>query len=611
MPRPTRPRRHAALLRARGATPRQLRRVFIGATALTALAGALIGALIGVLLASLRFGSELAASDPVGAILRAVIIAVIAATGLATAAAAFPLREQLRQEVATGRQELQRVRAPLWQRLCLDVLAIVAAIIVYYVVGSGIHPVIGVEGNPTVTIALTSFLAPMLLWTGGTLLLLRLSQRAMARSGRIAGWLERFLGPGGELAGRSLTARANSASRAIVVLALSVSFATSVLIFDATYRQQQRVDAQLTLGADLKIVPTQPTDTPAVAGLAGPGIATMTPFVDRIVYVGSEAQDLLAVDPATLPQVSTLADTFFRGISGADAMAALRSQPDGILVSDETAKDYSIVPGDRVRIRVPDVNGNLVQVDFRMVGIALEFPTAPKDAFLVANQAFVASQTGNNRISYALARASGDPTDVAKSLGARLGSGWQVADLGATNARLANTITSVDLADLVLLDLIFAVLIAAVGAALFLLAGLVERRRRAGYHRGDRRRAPPAPGHDRRRGDRHWGERPDHRRPQRGRGGLYVASDHGRALRPTRRLPDRADSGPAGRRAGGCDGAGASRIRRRPCPFPLACARVAARALRGAQAVCWGSRSAAREPRNASCRSAGPSERRC
>jgi putative ABC transport system permease protein len=52
-----------------------------------------------------------------------------------------------------------------------------------------------------------------------------------------------------------------------------------------------------------------------------------------------------------------------------------------------------------------------------------------------------------------------------------------VTDLGATNARLANSITSVDLADLVLLDLIFAVLIAAVGAALFLLAGLVERRR--------------------------------------------------------------------------------------------------------------------------------------
>jgi len=470
-------RRHAALLRARGATPRQLQRVFMGATALTAFAGAAVGAVIGVLLASARFGSELAASDPVGAILRALIIAIVASTVLATAAAAFPLRDQLRQEVALSRQELQRARAPLWQRLYLDVLAIVAAIIVYVVVGSGIHPVIGAEGNPTVTIALTSFLAPLLLWAGGTLLLLRLSQRVMARSGRLAGWLERILGPGGELAGRSLTARAGAASRAIVVLALSVSFATSVLIFDATYRQQQRVDAQLTLGADLKITPNQPTDAPALAGLAGPGISTVTPFVDRIVYVGSEAQDLLAIDPNTLPQVSTLADTFFKGISGADAMAALRLQPDGILVSDETAKDYSIVPGDRVRIRVPDVNGTLVQVDFHMVGIALEFPTAPKDAFLVANQSFVASQTGNDRISFALARASGDPTDAAHSLSARLGSGWQVTDLGATNARLANSITSVDLADLVLLDLIFAVLIAAVGAALFLLAGLVERRR--------------------------------------------------------------------------------------------------------------------------------------
>ena len=34
---------------------------------------------------------------------------------------------------------------------------------------------------------------------------------------------------------------------------------------------------------------------------------------------------------------------------------------------------------------MPDRNGKLVDVNFRMAGVALEFPTAPKDAFLVAN----------------------------------------------------------------------------------------------------------------------------------------------------------------------------------------------------------------------------------
>jgi putative ABC transport system permease protein len=46
------------------------------------------------------------------------------------------------------------------------------------------------------------------------------------------------------------------------------------------------------------------------------------------------------------------------------------------------------------------------------------------------------------------------------SLVHRLGAGWQVTDLGTTTARLANSITSVDLSGRVSLDIAFAVLIA-------------------------------------------------------------------------------------------------------------------------------------------------------
>ena len=158
-------------------------------------------------------------------------------------------------------------------------------------------------------------------------------------------------------------------------------------------------------------------------------------------------------------------------------MDALKSQPDAILVSSETAHDYSIVPGDTLNIRVPDANGNLKVVPFHMAGIALEFPTAPKDAFLVANQSYVAQQTGNDRISFVLAKATGDPAAAAADVQSRLGQTWQVDSLSNVTARLANGITSVDLGALVQIELAFAVLIAALGTALFLLAGLAERRR--------------------------------------------------------------------------------------------------------------------------------------
>jgi len=471
-------RRHAALLRARGATRSELRVVFVGATVLTALAGSILGVVLGASIGVAMFRDELASVGAAEAVLRAGLASIVLTTVLATLAAILPLRAQLSEEISAGRQELQRNRAPLWQRLYLDVLALVTGAAVYVVTGgSGIHPVLNAEGNPTVTLALTSFVAPLLFWAGGTLLLLRVIGAILRRSGRLAAVLGRLLGPGGALAGRSLTARAAAASRAIVVLALAVGFATSVLVFDATYRQQQLVDAQLTLGADLKATPAAVTPGSAVAHLAGPGIAAATPFVDRVVYVGPEAQDLLAIDAATLPAVAPLADSFFSGSTAAGAIDALRARPDAILVSAETAKDYSIVPGDPIRVRVPDATGALRTVEFTMAGIALEFPTAPKDAFLVANQSYVVEQTGNDRISFALARADGDVGAASANLSRRLGTGWQVTDLGTTTARLANSITSVDLSSLVLLDVAFAVLIAAIGVALFLLAGLAERRR--------------------------------------------------------------------------------------------------------------------------------------
>jgi putative ABC transport system permease protein len=471
-------RRHTALLRARGATARQLRIVFVGATIATALVGSIAGAAFGLVIAFGLFGSQVqSAGGAAEAFLGSAAIAIGLTTVLASLAAIGPLRNQLNDEVASGRQELQRARPPLWRRLYLDLVAIALGAAVYALAGGEVHPVLSAEGNPTVTLALTSFVAPLCFWFGGSLLLLRLMGGVSRGSGRLARILGRVLGPGGELAARSLEARSAAASRAIVVLALAVSFATSVLVFDSTYRQQQRIDAELTLGADLKATPSAQLSTAPAQAALGPGVAAVTPFVDRVVYVGPEAQDLLAVDPAALGVVAPLSDTFFKGTTARGAMTALQAQPDAILVSAETATDYSIVPGDLVRIRVPDANGNLRTVEFHMAGIALEFPTAPKDAFLVANLSYVVAQTGNDRISFILARAKGDVGDASRGLAVRLGQGWQVDDLTTTTARVANSITSVDLAGLVVIDLGFAILIAAVGATLFLLAELAERRR--------------------------------------------------------------------------------------------------------------------------------------
>ena len=73
--------------------------------------------------------------------------------------------------------------------------------------------------------------------------------------------------------------------------------------------------------------------------------------------------------------------------------------------------------------------------------------------------------------------ASGDPAAAAGSLANRLGGNWSVESLNTVTARLANGITSVDLAALIEVELAFTILIAAIGTALFLLAEVTERRR--------------------------------------------------------------------------------------------------------------------------------------
>lgn len=110
-------RRHAALLRSRGATRSQLLAIFLGSAALTSLLGATIGATAGVVLSLLVFGPELLAADPVAAIAGAGLLTIIASAALSTIAASLSLRDQLQGELAGGRHELLRPRPALWARL--------------------------------------------------------------------------------------------------------------------------------------------------------------------------------------------------------------------------------------------------------------------------------------------------------------------------------------------------------------------------------------------------------------------------------------------------------------------------------------------------------------
>ena len=333
--------------------------------------------------------------------------AAAAVSGLAIAAASvlFPTWRDLRQStVAAGRATIGARRYPIWARLGLDVALLVIAYLVYAATSrNGYQLVLAPEGVPAISVSYWAFAGPALLWIGAGLLAWRLADLLLGRGRPL---LRSALKPlTGRLAGPvagGMSRQRRPLIRAIVLLALALSFAASTATFNATFRQQAEADAQLTNGADVtvNVAAANPVPATTAAQLAAiPGVRAVEPVQHRFAYIGSDLQDLFGVRPNTIRHATALQDAYFQGGTATALMHTLATQPNSILVSAETVKDYQLNRGDPINLRVVNSRTNQAQrIQFRYVGIVSEFPTAPKDSFFVANADFIAAQTGSDAI---------------------------------------------------------------------------------------------------------------------------------------------------------------------------------------------------------------------
>jgi putative ABC transport system permease protein len=324
------------------------------------------------------------------------------------------------------------------------------------------------------------FFAPALLWLGAALLLVRLRGRgfawiARAAAGRTATTL-------GGLLVVSAGRRGAAINRGLVVMALLLAFGINLGLFAATYDHQATVDAQLTLGADVVV-----SAPPGVIGsnqLARrvaqvPGVAATTALDHDYAYVGPDLQDTYGIDPATLTRATTLRDSYFVGSSAHRALADLAARPDGILVSRETVTDYSLARGDLLRLRVINRRGGGLRVaPFHVVGVVQEFPSAPKDSFMVANLRYLERVTQGTGPNVVFARTEGsDPALVARRVAAATRrTGAVVKQIRAQTAQTVSSITTVDLTGIARIEEVFSIVLAAATIALFIALGESERR---------------------------------------------------------------------------------------------------------------------------------------
>jgi putative ABC transport system permease protein len=150
-----------------------------------------------------------------------------------------------------------------------------------------------------------------------------------------------------------------------------------------------------------------------------------------------------------------------------------------VLLSAETLHDYQLHPGDTVRLRVQTGTRQQYQpIRFTVLGQVAEWPTAPKDSFIVANARYLAQVTGDPGVTTLLVGTTA-PRATAASLRSRFGPSARISDVDTARASVstASGLAATDLTGLARLELGFGVLLAVAAFGLSLLVGVLQRRR--------------------------------------------------------------------------------------------------------------------------------------
>ncbi|MBB3386624.1 MULTISPECIES: ABC transporter permease [unclassified Rhizobium] len=414
------------------------------------------------------------------------ILGLVTIGGLVAGFAAYlyPAWRDLRANtVSAARRTIAVIAEPVWRRLWLDAILLASAGLFFWQTSStGYQIVLAPEGVAGTAVDYKAFIAPALLWLGLALLTLRLSNSVISNNGVL---LRTFIRPAsGALApivAAALSRQARRLTAGIAMTALAIAFATSTAIFNGTYNAQSRVDAELTNGSDVTISGAleKPAEEhlPALAAL--PDAAAAEPMQHRFAYVGSDLQDLYGIDPQRIGRATSLSDAYFSSGNAAATLAELAATPDGVLVSEETVQDFQLQQGDTINLRLIDARDHQYHpVPFKFIGVAREFPTAPKDSFLVANSRYVAEKTGSTASEYVLMKAKGDPATLAAEASTLVSDpSMKITDIGQAAHLIGSSLTAVNLAGLTTIELTFAVAAAAAAGGLMLALGLIERRR--------------------------------------------------------------------------------------------------------------------------------------
>ncbi len=421
-------RREVGLLRARGASPRQIYAGSAAAAVVLAVAGSFVGTAIGAAAAATAVGSgTLSALHLIDAVLVAIPVALV----VSLLAVMVPTVLGLRRDIAAERRVVSRVAdVPPWERFGLDFAALAAAALFFGVtyLAGGFKPTTA-EGQ-SISFAFYVFLGPLFLWIGLTMLLLRYLRRLLPwvvlRGGRIT-----QMGGFAGMAAKDLARRPQLASLTTTVVALTLAFGVSLLAFTNTYAQERTRDSRFVIGSDIRVtLSSAGRSGPATIepALAQPLVTGYSGFVrDTNALIGSKRQTMYGIDVSSFRDAAYLPDSFFANGSATRTLDTLAANPNGVLVSREEALGFNIQIGDPLFVRLSSTDPTGYRdVELKVVGITNYFPTSSQDSDFIMNRALMAQAAGrtDGRNDVYLVEVAGDnSSEAAKAIQAAMPSG--------------------------------------------------------------------------------------------------------------------------------------------------------------------------------------------
>ena len=408
-------RRDHATLRLHGADAAFLARLLVLRTAAISGVGSIAGTGLGVLSAAAVLGPrELRAATP--SALAISCVASIASGVLITGFALYTRgRQSLRYEVVDQRKDLAVTTRPLWHRFRVDVVLLAIAAFAVVVEARTSRPsTASTSAGRAVTLPLRLLFAPMAIWLGGSLLVVRFSESLTSRLPLPA---SSGFGP---LVRGTLTRGIRRRSRSLVTATLGatavVAFGTNLVVFAATYDTTKAEDARFAVGADLRITPGVESGRPHRSDSSTfevTGVTGSTPVVFRpenSVLIGpfnQDRADLVAIEPLSFERVAALQGARIVDSSLTEALDELNRNPRGLLVQSSRADDLSIGVGDRVEVLLARGTARQKLESFRVVALFVTFPGFPQGVDLVANLGLYESATGSTEVDWFLARSTG------------------------------------------------------------------------------------------------------------------------------------------------------------------------------------------------------------